>query len=286
MEGLPQMQMISNQLETLTQRWEAFYRYGTREERIERAGKWLPYYSFLSKQAAGQPFDFSFDPTGFVSTLICEGILKPDDTLLEIGAGNGDFALRLAKHCRHVTALEMNPAGITLMQRRAADYGIGNINMVCALWEQYEPEQVFDVTFISMCPAICNIEEILKMEAATRRTCCIVTVLPGSYDYHRRAMMKELELHPAGMMTDGDRYREILTAMGRNVRVFSTETVSRHDLTLDQILAQYSVYFGIFGISERDAQTYLRGYFMRNAENGILHDERRMRLALVTWNVN
>lgn len=124
------------------------------------------------------------------------------------------------------------------------------------------------------------------MEAVTRRACYIVTVLPGSYDFHRRAMMRELELHPAGMMTDGDRYREILTAIGRDVRVFTTETVSKYDVTLKDVLKQYSIYFGIFGISEQDAELYLRSYFGRNADNGVLHDERRMRFALLTWNVN
>lgn len=278
--------MTQDLLKKLTQEWEAVYRYGTREERIERAGKWLPYYRFLCEQAANRSFDPASDPTGYLATLVDEGILLPDDTLLEIGAGTGEYALRLAKHCKAVTALEMNPAAIALMQKRAAVHGIGNLNTVCGLWEQYEPNELFDVTFLSMCPAICNIEEIRKMEAVTRRACCIVTVLPGSYDFHRRAMMRELELHPAGMMTDGDRYREILTAIGRDVRVFTTETVSKYDVTLKDVLKQYSIYFGIFGISEQDAELYLRSYFGRNADNGVLHDERRMRFALLTWNVN
>ena len=278
--------MAQDHLKTLAQEWEAAYRYGTREERIERAGKWLPYYTFLCEQAANRLFDPDSDPTGYLKILTDERILRSDDTLLEIGAGTGEYALRLAKRCRAVTALEMNPAGIALMQKRAAVYGIGNLNAVCGLWEQYEPEEKFDVTFLSMCPAICNVEEILRMEAVTRRTCCIVTVLPGSYDLHRRAMMRELELHPAGMMTDGDRYREILTAMGRDVRVFTTETLSRQNVSLKDVLRQYTIYFGIFGISSIDAEMYLKGYFGRNAENGVLHDERRMRFALLTWNVN
>lgn len=44
--------------------------------------------------------------------------------------------------------------------------------------------------------------------------------------------------------------------------------------------------FGIFGMDERDAEAYVRDYFARHAENGVLHDESRMRYALLTWNVN
>ena len=277
---------MTDQLKNLLEDWEAACRYGSREERIERAGRWLPYYAFLCRQAVDAPFDPNADPVGFLSVMTKEGIIKTGDTLLEIGAGTGEYALRLAKRYKAVTALEMNPEAVSLMQRRASNCGIGNLETVCVLWEQYEPDRTFDVTFVSMCPAICNLEEIRRMEEATRRTCCIVTVLPGSYDLHRRAMMQELDLHPAGMMTDGERYHKILTAMGRDVRVFEQETVSHQDLTLDSILKQFTVYFKIFGISETETEAYLRGYFLRNAENGVLHDERRMRFRLLTWNVN
>ena len=74
--------------------------------------------------------------------------------------------------------------------------------------------------------------------------------------------------------------------MGRNVRVFTKAFASRHDLDLDAALRQYTVYFGIFGMDERDAEAYVRDYFARHAENGVLHDESRMRYALLTWNVN
>lgn len=273
-------------LTEIEQAWETAYRYGTREERIARAKRWLPYYTLFCAQAAERPFDPDADPVGFVSVLVENGILRPDDTLLDIGAGMGDYALRLAKKCRSVTALEVNPAGIAVMQKRAADAHIDNLEPVCALWEQFETDRIFDITFTSMCPAICNVDELRRMERMTRRACCILTVLPGSYDLHRRAMLRELNLHPAGMLTDGDRYQTILTAMGRNVRVFTKAFTSRHDLALDAALRQYTVYFGIFGMDERDAEAYVRDYFARHAENGVLRDESRMRYALLTWNVN
>ena len=275
-----------NALETIAKEWEAAGRYGPREARMARAKRWLPYYTMLYEQSADRPFDSDTDPSGFISVLIDQDILRPGDTLLDIGAGMGDYALRFAKHCKSVTALEVNPAGIALMQKRASDACIGNIEPVCTLWEQFETNRTFDVTFTSMCPAICNVDEILRMERMTNRTCCILTVLPGSYDLHRRAMMRELNLHPEGMVTDGTRYEQVLTAMGRDVRIITKEFTSKHDISSATVLRQFPIYFEIFGIEKTDAVAYLQDYLSRNADNGVLHDESKLNYALLTWNVN
>lgn len=201
-------------LETIEREWEEAGRFGSRETRMERAKRWLPYYTMLCEKAADRPFDPDADPTGFVSVLVGQDLLRPTDLLLDIGAGMGEYALRFAGHCKRVTALEVNPVGIALMQKRADACGVRNLETVCDLWERFEPDKVFDVTFASMCPAICNVEEILRMEQMTNRVCCLLTLLPGSYDLHRRAMMQELQLRPAGMVTDGTMYERVLTAMG------------------------------------------------------------------------
>ena len=273
-------------LETIAKEWEAAGRFGSRETRMARAMHWLPYYMMLCDQAEERPFDPKADPTGFIAVLTEQGILRPTDTLLDIGAGMGEYALRFAGHCKRVTALEVNPAGIALMQKRADACGVRNLETVCDLWERFEPDKTFDVTFASMCPAICNVEEILRMEQMTNRTCCLLTVLPGSYDLHRRAMMQELQLRPAGMVTDGTMYEQVLTAMGRDVRIVTKEFTSKHDVRAETVLQQFPVYFAVFGIREPDAEAFLRDYLDRNAENGVLHDESKLRYALLTWNVN
>lgn len=272
-------------LETLAREWEEAGGFGTKEERMARAERWAPYYAMLCQQAAKRPFDPEGDPSGFIRILTENRIVGPTDTLLDIGAGMGDYGLRLAKHCRWVTELEMNPAGVELMERRAAAAEIENVSTVQAFWERYEPEQPFDVTFASMFPAICSVAEIRRMEAITRRTCCILTVLPGSYDMHRRAMMQELNLRPKGMVTDGERYEQVLTAMGRTVQVITRKTEAKYDVPVESILQQYPVYFNIFGVSEGEATAFLNDYLARHADNGVLHDESHLHFALLTWPV-
>ncbi len=275
-----------NSLAELEREWERNGCYGSVMERVERAKKWMPYYSYHAAKNGNSVFDADADPSRFIGEITERGILKTGDTLLDIGSGCGDHTLRLAKKCSHVTALEMNPTALDVMSRRAGTAGIGNISLVNAMWEHYEPAERFDVSFTSMCPAICNVEEILKMEAATGRTCCILTVRKGSFDRHRKAMMAELGLHPKGMVTDADTYRGILTAMGRSVETIDKTTHFFYDVPAEKFIEQYKIYFSIFEMPENEAEDYLERYVEQNGDNGVLHDETEMHLELLTWNVN
>lgn len=62
-------------------------------------------------------------------------LVRPTDTLLDVGAGTGRFALPLARHVRTVTALDYSPAMLTILQRKARDAGIANIAIVEAALE-------------------------------------------------------------------------------------------------------------------------------------------------------
>ena len=274
------------ELERIEREWESAHRFGTAEERVSRARAWLPYYSWLLKDRKGKPFDPEADPAGFVSFLTGNGLVNPDDTLLDIGAGGGDYSLRFARRCREVTALELNPDGVALIRERADLLGIGNLRTVHEAWELFRPEEPYGVTFVSMCPAICNVEEIRRMEDMTRHTCCIVTVKKGSYDFHRKQMMNELGLHPKGMITDADRYLSVLGAMGRDVITSEKTLRFEYDVPERDFCEKYPVYFSVFGMPRETSKPYVKQYFKRHAGNGVLHDESELHLVLLAWNGN
>ena len=270
-------------LEKIEKDWEEAYGLGTPKERVDRAKAWLPYYAYLAAGAADKPFDADADPTGFVTFLISSGRLRPEDTVLDIGAGRGDYSLRLARHCRRVTALDLDPESLSVLRRRAAAAGIGNVGTVTAPWEFYTAQAPFDVTFTAMCQAVSGVPEILRMEGLTGRLCALVTVRKGSFDKHRKAMMAELGLHPKGMLADADRYLAVLRAMGRDVTVQETVLRSESDIPAETVLERYPIYFSVFGLGRSESSAFLKDYLDRHAENGVLHDESELRFSLLTW---
>jgi hypothetical protein len=70
--------------------------------------------------------------------------VRPGETLLDIGAGTGRFTLPLAGRCASITALDQSPRVLSVLARKAAAAGLGNITTVCGTWDAaaVEPHDV------------------------------------------------------------------------------------------------------------------------------------------------
>ncbi|MFT4220928.1 MAG: class I SAM-dependent methyltransferase [Microbacterium sp.] len=62
------------------------------------------------------------------SAAYLEPLLRPESTLLDVGAGPGTITVDFASRVAHVTATEIGPAELALSQRLAAERGAANIS--------------------------------------------------------------------------------------------------------------------------------------------------------------
>ena len=83
-------------LENCEKLWDEAGRHGSVEERIERTKRWEPYYGYLAKKTLSAPEAEPFAESPLVTYMVKEGILTPDSTVLDIGAGMGSYALSFA----------------------------------------------------------------------------------------------------------------------------------------------------------------------------------------------
>ncbi|MBO4915830.1 MAG: class I SAM-dependent methyltransferase [Oscillospiraceae bacterium] len=271
-------------LEACEKEWDAVGRHGSGAERMERAKLWLPYYAYLAEQERGKPFQRPNRDNDMVSALVQSGKLRGGDSVLDVGAGMGGYALELARHCKSVTALDVSEPCLGVLRERAKQCGLDNVSTVCGAWEEYSAPERFDMVFSAMCPAICNTEELRRMEAASADRCCLITVMRGSVDKHRRAMMTELNIRPSGgMVTEAIHYYNALYLMGRRPEVTCRTVERSHDITEETLLTQYPVYFKIFGVSEQDSAAFLKKYLALHGDRGVLHEESVLNLAMITW---
>lgn len=271
-------------LEECERLWAEAGQHGAPEDRIARAKAWLPYYAYLAGPMKTMPVCQPEDEDGFPAVLIRDGLIRPEDSVLDIGAGMGGDSLCFAAHCRSVTALELSGDCLEVLRRRAEELGIKNIETVQLPWEDYRPAERFDVCYSSMCPAICSVEELRRMESMAERLCCLVTVMRGSYDKHRKAMMAGLGIKPkGGMVTELIHYFNALYLMGRQPDVLCRSLRREYDVPVEKLLEQYPIYFKIFGMEEDVSVPFLRGYLDRHAENGLLHEESYINYAMIRW---
>jgi SAM-dependent methyltransferase len=275
--------MPDKELERLCEKWEKQYRYGTVEQRKERAKLWEPYYSSIYKKQLGCPYSHRDHKSGTVEQLVSAGILNRETTVLDIGCGLGAYSLEMSQYCKSVLALDSNRIAIDVLKDRCAQNKVNSIEALSIAWEDYLPQRKFNLVFSSMCPAICNLQELLKMEVFCSGYCVLLTVMNGSYEKCRKKMMQELGIVPEGMITEYGVYLSVLEQLGREVSAYKESFQSGRILTADDLIEQYVPYLRIFGIEDDRARSYLMDFFERNQEDGKLYDESKINTALLYW---
>jgi len=131
--------------------------------------------AYWQRHAAGYDED-SRAPGHYEGTLAAiQSLVRPADTLLDVGAGAGRFAVPLAHRVRQVTALDHARPMLELLQRQAKAQHLTNITLHEATWETatVTPHDVVLAAWsLYRLPDL--LAGIKKLIAATRRTLIIV----------------------------------------------------------------------------------------------------------------
>lgn len=131
--------------------------------------------SYWQDHAAGYDAH-SRTPGYYEGTLAAiQALVQPNDSLLDVGAGAGRFALPLSRHVRQVTALDHAAPMLDLLQRQADAVGITNVQCVESAWENatVEPHDVVLAAW-SLYRLPDMLSGMKQLIAATRRTLIIV----------------------------------------------------------------------------------------------------------------
>ena len=131
--------------------------------------------AYWQRHAAGYDEE-SRTPGHYEGTLAAiQALVRPDDTLLDVGAGAGRFAVPLAHHVRQVTALDHARPMLDLLQHKAKAQHLTNIAVQEAPWETATVAP-HDVALAAW--SLYRLPDLLagiqKLIAATRRTLIIV----------------------------------------------------------------------------------------------------------------
>lgn len=273
-------------LEACAAAWEQAGNHGDIQTRIERNARWIPYYSFLV--SGRDEAEAAIDPhaAAVVDGLVSRGLVRAGSSVLDIGSGTGTFAHAFASRGASVTALEMDSTSLAVCCTQARQLGLQNMRIEQQMWETFAPEEQYDFVFSSMCPAICNYTELLRMESLAKHACGIIAVTRGSYDLHRKRLMALLDVHPTGgMTTEALWYFEALYLAGKQPEVQSFSRKFAFSLPLEETIERNERYFEIFGISPEVSHPKLTDYFSAVAEDGMVTDETLLNTQWITWRV-
>ncbi len=113
--------------------------------------------------------------------------LRPDDSVLDVGAGTGRISVAAAARVARVTALDTSTRMLALLERNARAAGVANIDIRHLPWEAVEPGvnlAAHDVVVASRSPAM---RDLRRLDALARRAVFVMLFTgPSLKDFHDR----------------------------------------------------------------------------------------------------
>ena len=108
--------------------------------------------------------------------LLEKGILTPETDVMDIGCGPGYFVNDFARHARHAFGVDISEEMIRSGECLAEEAGLTNVTYeVCDFKKtsigERGWEKAFDLVYTSITPAVCDPEDIDRIESMSRAWC-------------------------------------------------------------------------------------------------------------------
>ncbi|MHC1709882.1 MAG: class I SAM-dependent methyltransferase [Methanomassiliicoccales archaeon] len=172
-------------------------------------------------------------------------VLTGGGTALDIGCGTGSLTAMLASKCSSVLGLDISPGMLSVAKERCS--GLRNVELLCQSWEEFSPGRRYDLVFSSFCPAVDDIRSVMRMDAMSDGTCCIVSLGGSSGDRLAFDIWEELG-HPGISMEGFDPifpYR-ILKEMDRQPSLRRFDVHEETEMAEKDMVSHLTRYFSLF----------------------------------------
>lgn len=107
-----------------------------------------------------------------------------DGHILEVGCAEGAMTENLAKHFRHITAID----GSQKLIAEARELGLPNADFICTLFEEFKPKEKFDS--IVLANILEHVQDPVRLLGMSRRWLAkkgvIFIICPNARSLHRR----------------------------------------------------------------------------------------------------
>jgi SAM-dependent methyltransferase len=226
-----------------------------------------------------------------ISTLRAQGVLKKEFRVLDIGAGPGAWALPMAGHSLHVTALEPADAMADILASRISEAGVDNIAVERRTWQSADLGELgwyraFDLVFASMTPGIDGPAALKKMMAASRGYCYLSAVSGPGWQSQYAGLWEIFFNEPMGEMSNDIIHPfNLVYAMGfRPSLTFSVWEGQRYQAR-DEAVRQFVQFFESHMEMTQTAEAIIGEYVDSLCQDGQYLNPRDIYRGTMIWQV-
>lgn len=221
-------------------------------------------------------------PRRVIGRLVSGGVLREEDSVLEIGAGPGTYSLEIAPVVRSLTCLDTSPRMLDRLFQRAEERGLTNIGRIDGDWNTHIPCKNYDVCIAPLCPGSGSPTSIERMEGDSRRYCVLVSWITNHGDDLHAEIWRELGKDYGYDKRKSTETQDWLRENGREPVVEVLDTVVERDFTVDELVEKEKASFAGFDL-DVDAGDVARSILEPRSENGIIHYRAENSMRLTFW---
>ncbi|MDR1040305.1 MAG: class I SAM-dependent methyltransferase [Deltaproteobacteria bacterium] len=168
-------------------------------------------------------------------------------TVLDVGAGSGQYTLELAREAGRVTAVDLSEEMLRLSRLDAGRLGIDNVEWVLSDWDGFAAEGRFDVVFCMMCPAVRDDAAREKLFGLAREAVAFGGFARYFPPPALEAVLGRRGLAPKGISA-GPEMLEFLDRTGRRYARELKEGVWRIPYTREKYLRMLAAFLDDYGV--------------------------------------
>jgi SAM-dependent methyltransferase len=217
--------------------------------------------------------------------------LDPEIEVLDIGCGPGNYALQLARRVKKVVALDPSPRMLDILQQRAAEEGITNIETIRLTWEEVDLGELswkgrFGLVLAAMTPGINDGETLKKMVAASNHGCYYSGFAccdePAQNELWQRLFQREMPPIPADIFYAF----HLLYAWGYCPSLNLKRRESRREMTFEEAVTRLALAMAPYLEITEQIKNEIIKVVEETSEEGIFYQERLIIEGNMTWDVN
>lgn len=219
------------------------------------------------------------------------GVELKGATVLDIGAGPGNYALPMAKVAKEVVVLDPAPNMLEIIKQRAEASGLSNISYISTPWEDIDLDALgwrgkFDLVFASVVPGVKDVPTLAKMIAASRKY-CYLSKFAGErknniqHKIWQRLMGKSRNLHSMDVFLPWN----LLYAWGYFPHTKFVASNWENKEPIEMMEKRMCDWFARFDDLPANYRQVIRQVLEEEAVNGMVTEKVNSHLGLMVWHV-
>ena len=216
--------------------------------------------------------------------LLQNGLVRPGESVLDVGCGPGALAISLAEQGACVTALDSSRKMLDCLMTEGKRRGVQGITPALADWSRYTSASLYDLVVAAFFPQAMTPSGIQRLESLSKGCCALVIgcgkdAFPIRGRLWRRLMDDSLP-RTGRHLSCAFNY---LLASGRSPNLMHLSWLIDVNLPMDTVFSYYRNYFAIFGKNQQAVDDAIRIEMAEYIQDDSYRSSGKMEVALIWW---